>query len=160
MNNSLDFFKKSQLSSLKRGLKFQSHLLATSGELSHVMLEQTLRNASTWHCREKWIMTSCGNCFSDLLSFAFVITVIHNGLPQRILPLCLTVKRRYLCSVPWPPVDGRKEEFNTSPCLRFAILGNTCKISGLFTLFPHLLASLIHKRAWHPDPYKMVILRH
>ena len=36
MNNSLDFFKKSQLSSLKRGLKFQSHLLATLGKLAQL----------------------------------------------------------------------------------------------------------------------------
>ena len=48
---------------------------------------------------------------------------------------------------------------NTSLCLRLAILGNVCKINGLFTLFPHFLPSLIHKRIWHPDPDKMVILK-
>ena len=29
---------------------------------------------------------------SDLLSIAFLVIIIHNGLPRRILPLCLTVK--------------------------------------------------------------------
>ena len=35
----------------------------------------------------------------------------------------------------------QKKEINTSPCLRLAILGDICKINGLFfffTLFPHL----------------------
>ena len=33
----------------------------------------------------------------------------HNGLPQRILPLCLTVKLKSLCSGPCPPVADRKK---------------------------------------------------
>ena len=33
----------------------------------------------------------------------------HNGLPQRILPLCLTVKLKRLCSEPCPPVADRKK---------------------------------------------------
>ena len=61
----------------------------------------------------------------------FVITVTHNGLPQRIPPLCLTGKPKYLCSELCLPVDVRKEEINTIPCLRFAILGGTWKISFL-----------------------------
>ena len=51
----------------------------------------------------------------DLLSVTFVTVVTHNGLPQRILPLCLTVKLKCLCSELCPPVDGRKEEINTFP---------------------------------------------
>ena len=35
--------------------------------------------------------SSC-NCFFGLLSVAFVIVIIDNGQPQRILPLCLTVR--------------------------------------------------------------------
>ena len=46
---------------------------------------------SYW-CREKLILTPCWNCFFDLLPIAFVIIIIHNGLLQRTLPLCLTVK--------------------------------------------------------------------
>ena len=83
-------------------------------------------------------------------------TVTHNGLPQRILPLCLAVKWNCLCSEPCPSVDGRKEEINTSPCLRLAILGDTCKIKWPFNFVssPHLTSSLIHKRTWHPEPQK------
>ena len=51
----------------------------------------------------------------DLLSIAFALIIIHRGLPQRILPLGLTVKLNCLCSGPCPPVDGKKEEINTSP---------------------------------------------
>ena len=69
-------------------------------------------------CQEKPILTSCWNCFFDLLSIAFVIIIIQNGLPQRILP-----------SQPDPVhlLDGKKEEINTSPCLRLAILGHIRK---------------------------------
>ena len=53
-------------------------------------------------------MISCWNCFFDLLFIAFVIIIIQNGLPQGILPLCLTVKliktarefqKNYLCFI-------------------------------------------------------------
>ena len=40
----------------------------------------------------KPILTPCWNCSFDLLLVAFVIIIIQNGLPQRILPLCLTLK--------------------------------------------------------------------
>ena len=80
----------------------------------------------------------CWNCCFDLLFIAIVIIITQNGLPQRILPLCLTVKLKCLCLEPYPPVDGRKEEIDISPCQRLAILGGICKIIGLFTLFPHL----------------------
>ena len=66
-------------------------------------------------CREKPIPTSWWSCSFDLLSVAFVIIIIQNGLPQRILPVCLTVKLKWLCLEPCPPVDDRKEEKNTSP---------------------------------------------
>ena len=35
---------------------------------------------------------------------------VKNNLPQRILPLCLTVKPKDLYSESCPPVDGRKED--------------------------------------------------
>ena len=53
--------------------------------------------------------------FLWLAFIAFVIIIIQNDLPQRILLLCLTVKLKCLCSEPCLPVDGRKEENNTSP---------------------------------------------
>ena len=40
----------------------------------------------------KPILTPCWNCFFDSLFVAFVITIMHNGLPRRTLTLCLTVK--------------------------------------------------------------------
>ena len=53
--------------------------------------------------------------FFDLHFLMFIIIIIHNGLPQRILP-----------SQPDPVhlLDGKKEEINTSPCLRLAIVGH------------------------------------
>ena len=107
----------------------------------------------------KPILTPCWNCFFDLPFIAFVVIIIQNGLPQKILPLCLTVKHKCLYSEPCPRVDGRKEDINTSHAWG-AILGDVCKMNGLFTLLPHFPSSLIYKRTWHPDPNKMVILRH
>ena len=78
------------------------------------------------------------NCFFDLLFIAFLVIIIQNGQSQRILPLCLTIKLKCLCSEPWRCQEGRNEHI---PCLRFAILGHICKINGLFTLFLHLSTS-------------------
>ena len=50
---------------------------------------------------------------SDSLFVVFAVTVTQNGLPQRALPLCLTVRETLFRTC--PPVDGRKEEMNTSP---------------------------------------------
>ena len=61
----------------------------------------------------------------DLLSIAFVI-IIHKGLPQRILPLCLL---KYLFFRTLSTCRGQREEINTSSCPRLAILGDTCKIT-------------------------------
>ena len=82
----------------------------------------------------------------DLFSGTVVIVIIHNGLPQRTLLLCLTVKLTCLCLEPCPPVDCRKEEIDTSSCLRLAIIGHICKINGLSTLFPE-----------HPPPTQSLI---
>ena len=62
----------------------------------------------------------------------FVVIIIYTGRPQRILPLCLTVKLKWLCSEPCSCVDGRKKEINTSPCWKFAILRDNCKMDDLF----------------------------
>ena len=53
--------------------------------------------------------------------------------------------------------DGMTEKLNWT--LRLAILGHICKINDLFSplTFP---PSRICKRTWHPNPNKMVILRH
>ena len=109
---------------------------------------------------KKPILTPCWNCFLDLLFTASVVIITQNGLPQRILPLCLIVKLNCLCSEPCPRADGRKDDINTYPCLRLAILGDVCKIHGLFTLLPHLPPFLIYTRTWHADPDKKVIWRH
>ena len=51
------------------------------------------------------------NYLFELLFIASIITVIHNVLPKRTLPLCLTVKLKSLCSAhreilwPCPPVN-------------------------------------------------------
>ena len=63
--------------------------------------------------RRKPILTPCWNCFFDLLLVDFVIIIIQNGLPQRICPSAFLLK--CLCLEPCLPVDGRKEEINTSP---------------------------------------------
>ena len=57
---------------------------------------------------KKAIMTPCWNCSFDFILVACVIMIIWNDLPQRLLPLCLTVKLKCLCSEPCPPVDSRK----------------------------------------------------
>ena len=64
---------------------------------------------------KKPILTPCWNCSFNLFLVACVIIIIWNDLPQRLLPLCLTLKLKCLCSGPCPPVDGRKEKINTSP---------------------------------------------
>ena len=89
--------------------------------------EETLRSSHPLFSRELWngqleivaekrsILTPCWNCFFDLLFEAFVIIIIQNGLPQRILPLCMTIKLKCLCSELCPPVDGRKEKIKILP---------------------------------------------
>ena len=61
--------------------------------------------------RNKPVLTPCWNCFFDLLSVNFVTVITHNGLPQRILPLCLTVKIKCPYS----------EEINTSHAWGFLL---------------------------------------
>ena len=112
---------------------------------------------------EKSILTPCWNCFFNLLSIAFVTVITQKGLPQRI-PASLPDSQtevplfRTLATCRW------QEGTNTSPCLRLAILGDACKINGLFTLFHFLPAcpptpSLIHKIIRHPDSGMRVTLR-
>ena len=66
---------------------------------------------TAWRCRRGMsIPTPFWNGSFDLLSVAFIFIITHNGLPQRALHLCLTIKLKCLCSEPCPPVDGRKEK--------------------------------------------------
>ena len=53
--------------------------------------------------------------------------------------------------------DYRKEEINISH--PEASPGDSCKIDGLL-LHPLTSSPRFYKRIWHPDPDKMVILRH
>ena len=88
----------------------------------------------------------------------FIIIIIHNDLSQRILPPNpQNFKLNYLCLAhreiiwPCPPVnDYKKDEANTLPeaCHSRRYLQ---KLNGLFTVFPHLPPSLIHKWTWHLD---------
>ena len=56
---------------------------------------------------------------------------------------------------------GWQEEGNEHIlCLSLAIVGDICKMNGLFTVFLHLPPSLICKRNWPPDSSKRVSLRH
>ena len=50
------------------------------------------------YCREEPILTPLWNCFFDSLFPAVVIIIIHNGLPLRTVPLCLTIGLKCLCS--------------------------------------------------------------
>ena len=107
----------------------------------------------------KPILTLWRNCLFDLLFAAFVIKIIQNSLPRRILRLCLAVKLKVLLFRTLS-ICGWQEEGNEHiPCLRLAIPAEVCKINGLFTLLPYLPPSLIYNRTWHPDPDKMVTLR-
>ena len=85
---------------------------------------------------------------------------MHNGLPWRILPLCLTVKLKCLCLGPSLPVDVyRKEEISTSPPQglpfqeTFASLMSflLCLLTPPINVLSKILAS---------RPHKKVILRH
>lgn len=49
-------------------------------------------------------------------------------------------QNKALCSEPHPPVDGTREEMNTSPCPRHAVPGHVCQTDALPTLSPHLPA--------------------
>ena len=91
----------------------------------------------TYCCREKSILTPRWNCFLDLFSVALVSVITHKGLPQRVPPLCLTYTEVLLFRT-LSTCRRRKEETNTAPCLRLAVLGDIRQINGLFfTLFPH-----------------------
>ena len=137
---------------------------------------------------------SSWNCFFGLLFVAVVIIITHNGLPQRILPLCLTVKLKCFCSaqreIIWTclPVNSyNKEKRWTHPFQRLAISGDVFQdwrsfhctsplplplfpltSSLLFPLYSSVFLTLVpycpslwfYKRAWFPDPNKMVTLRH
>ena len=68
---------------------------------------------------------------------AFII-ITHNVLPQRILPLCLSVKLQGKGFIQAPVhlwKAGRKKL--THPLPDAAILGDIYKINGCFTLFSH-----------------------
>ena len=57
-------------------------------------------------------------CFFNLCFLLLLFTErtlpIQSGLPQKPLPLYLTIKPKCPCSGPCPPVGGRMKEINTS----------------------------------------------
>ena len=118
----------------------------------------------------------CWNWFIDLL-FVAVIIIIHNGLPQRTLPLCLTVGLKRLCSSHREIIDpahlwmatGKKrlappfpEAGHSQKCFVrlktfFNLLPHCLSLSSLSFDFSYSLLSLwFYKRIWQPDPKKMV----
>ena len=82
-----------------------SQLVQRSATTAAIMATVTRKIQFWYHVRS--VSLTC-------LFVALVIIVIHNGLPQRIRPLCLTLKLKCLCSWSCPPVDGKKKEMNTS----------------------------------------------
>ena len=81
----------------------------------------------------------------------------NNGLLQGSLPPTAWLLKS-LCSKPCPPIGWRKKLthlLNGLPSRRYLQ-----ELNDLFTLFPHLPPSLIHKITWHPIPDKIVVLRH
>ena len=95
---------KYSLEQLMVKLKIQSfgHLMGRADSLEKTLI--LLQRRSQFWLHVGPVSLTCFCCF----------IIIQNGLPQRILPLCLTVKLKCLCSEPCPLVDGRKEEINTS----------------------------------------------
>ena len=112
---------------------------------------------------------------------AVVIIIIRNGLPQRTLPLCLTIKLKCLCSAhseifrPCPPVNCYKKEDINPPLLKAGPSGDVLQdwrsfllslptaspsLFCLLTSVPHCFSLWFYKRTWNPDPQKMVTLRH
>ena len=98
-------------------------------------------------CRENPILAPCWSCFIHLLSFAFVIIIIQNVLPQRILPFCLTVALKCLFfrsqrnNLILPPVNScKKKEINTSLPWGWLFPETFCNTYGPFYL---LIVSLL-----------------
>ena len=121
------------------------------------------------------------NYFFNLLFIAVVIIIVHAGLPQRTLPLCLTIKLKCLCSAhseifrPCPFVSCYKKGDINPPLLKAGPSGDVVQdwrsfllflptaspsVFCLLTLVPHCFSLWFYKRTWNPDPQKMVTLRH
>ena len=83
---------------------------------------------------------------------------IHNGLTQGTLPFRLNVKPKCFCSEPcfWM-ATGRKKLIYPLP--KACHSRRQLKDSWSFC-FLTSSPSLFYKITWHPDPNKMVILRH
>ena len=86
---------------------FISKCVSSKNSFLSVRKESSLRS---WKCcMEKSILIPCWNCFSDLLLllWSYIMACLRESCPSAWLLKCL-------CSEPCPPVDGRKEEMNTS----------------------------------------------
>ena len=88
-------------------------------------------------------LTFLSHCFCLLEEYCLYIKACLRELWPSV-----RVKLNCLYSEPYPPVDGRKEEINTSPSqgLLFFIYFFVC-----FALLPYLSPSLFCKRTWHPE---------
>ena len=121
---------------------------------------------------ESQIWLRVGNCFFDLLLLLQSYSVACLGNPAPLLDC----KLKCFCSAPGEivcPAHLWIEEVNTPFPRAGHSLGDVFReTENPFTLLPHwislsilpfdfsssLLLSLWHKRTWHPDPNKMVIL--
>ena len=102
----------------------------------------------------KPILTPRWNCFLDLLFIAFII-IIQNGLPQRVLPLCLMTTPRCLLQNPvhlW--MAGRKKLTHPLPevcyprrCFQDSVQFSHSVVSD--SLWPH---GLQHAKPPCPSP--------
>ena len=75
------------------------------------------------------------------LAFCWFCYYNHTEWPASENSAPLPVKLECLCSEPCPPVDGRKEEINTIPCLRLAIPGYVWRLMAFSLCFRTSLIS-------------------
>ena len=97
--------------------------------MDFLYLVYTFTNSPFVSGKEESILTLCWNCLFDLFFVAFVITVIHNGLPQRILPFCLLnfivqlISCVRLFVIPW-----------TAACQASLSFANSCSLLKLMSI--------------------------
>ena len=91
------FFKNMPTRKMGNADSFQIYLAVWLGS-KHFTGQNKTKQKKVKSLQRRTNSDSSWNCFFGLLFVAVVIIIIHNGLPQRILPLCLTVKLKCFCS--------------------------------------------------------------
>ena len=110
------------------------------------MWPQRCRKESNLCCREANSNFVLDSCFFDFLFVSFVI-IIHDSLPQRTLPLCLTVRWSAFVQLmdrksdACPPVNSYNKKKRLTHCFQqLAIRRDVCKTEDYFTSLPHCLS--------------------